>query len=311
MDQNDPVPKGFTMNTMQLSCFVEVAAQLSFSKAAEALHVSQPTVSHQIRALEDELGCALIVRSTRTVRLTDDGFAFLEYANDILDLAARAERRLAHKQRAGSQQLRIGVHDGLEAQLIASTLKRLNTELAGFDPVIRMGPMSPLRSMLEDGTVDVILESRDPAGEPDAASVFRRLMDCPAICVCAPENPLAAHETLTLDDLAEGGRMGVGDPHHCATAIVDLQRKASAHLPADAIIMAYNIEIALALASANVAFTVQANVPAMQVAPLRYVPVEGLPTVALGVRVRRGRRPAILDHFIDVLAEELQTPPAI
>ena len=58
------------MNTMQLSCFVEVAAQLSFSKAAEALHVSQPTVSHQIKALEDELGCALLVRSTRTVRPT-------------------------------------------------------------------------------------------------------------------------------------------------------------------------------------------------------------------------------------------------
>ena len=76
------------MDTMQLSCFVEVAAQISFSKAAEALHVSQPTVS-QIKALEDELGCALLARSTRTVRLTDDGFAFLEYANDILDLAAR------------------------------------------------------------------------------------------------------------------------------------------------------------------------------------------------------------------------------
>ena len=91
------------MNTMQLSCFVEVAAQLSFSKAAEALHVSQPTVSHQIKAL------VLLVRSTRTVRLTDDGFAFLEYANDILDLAARAERRLKHKQRPSSQQLRIGV----------------------------------------------------------------------------------------------------------------------------------------------------------------------------------------------------------
>lgn len=159
------------MNTIQLSCFVEVVAQLSFSKAAEALHVSQPTVSHQIKALEDELGCALLVRSTRTARLTDDGFAFLEYANDILDLAARAERRLKHKQRPSSQQLRIGVHDGLEAQLIASTLKRMNAEAEGFDPVIRMAPMSALRSMLENGLVDVLLESRDPAGEPDAVSV--------------------------------------------------------------------------------------------------------------------------------------------
>lgn len=178
------------MNTMQLSCFVEVAAQLSFSKAAEALHVSQPTVSNQIKALEDELGCALLVRSTRTVRLTDDGFAFLE-----------------------------------------------------------------------------------------------------------------------LDDLAQGGRMADG-PHHCAAAIVDLQRKASAHLPAEAIMMGYNIEIALALANAGVAFTVQADIPAMQVPPLRYVPVEGLPSVSLGVRVRRGRRPATLDRFIEILAEELQrTPP--
>lgn len=168
------------MNTMQLNCFVEVAAQLSFSKAAEALHASQPTVSHQIQALEDELGCALLVRSTRTVRLTDDGFAFLEYANDILDLAARAERRLKHKQRPSSLPLRIGVHDGLEAQLFASALKRMNAEVEGFDPVIRMAPMSALRSMLENGLVDVLLESRDPAGEPDAVSVFRRLMECPA-----------------------------------------------------------------------------------------------------------------------------------
>lgn len=298
------------MNTMQLSCFVEVAAQLSFSKAAEALHVSQSTVSHQIKALEDELGCALLVRSTRTVRLTDDGLAFLEYANDILDLAARAERRLKHKQRPSSQQLRIGVHDGLEAQLIASALKRMNAEVEGFDPVIRMAPMSALRSMPENGLVDVLLESRDPAGEPDAASVFRRLMECPAVCVCAAESPLAAYETLELDDLAQGGRMAVGDPHHCAAAIVDLQRKASAHLPAEAIMMGYNIEIALALANAGGAFTVQADIPAMQVPPLRYVPVEGLPTVSLGVRVRRGCRPATLDRFIEILAEELQrTPP--
>lgn len=87
---------------------------------------------------------------------------------------------MKHKQRLSSLQLRIGVHDGLEAQLIASTLKRMNAEAEGFDPVIRMAPMSALRSMLENDLVDVLLESRDSAGEPDAASVFRRLMECPA-----------------------------------------------------------------------------------------------------------------------------------
>ncbi len=48
----------------------------------------------------------------------------------------------------------------------------------------------------------------------------------------------------------------------------------------------------------------------MQIPLLRYIPVEGLPTVSLGVRVRRGHRPATLDRFIEILTEELQrTPP--
>lgn len=49
----------------------------------------------------------------------------------------------------------------------------------------------------------------------------------------------------------------------------------------------------------------------MQVPPLRYVLIEGLPTVSLGVRVRRGRRPATLDRFIEILAEELQRTPSL
>lgn len=297
------------MNTMQLGCFVEVAAQLSFSKAAEALHVSQPTVSHQIKTLEDELGCMLFVRSTRSVRLTEDGFAFLEYAHDILDIAARAERRLAHKQRPSAKQLRIGVHDGLEAQMLASTIRRMRADVEDFDPVVRMAPFSALRSMLENGSVDVLLEYRSPTGEPDGASTFRRIMECPAVCVCAPDHPAAQFERPTVEDLAQSGRIAVGDPHHCAAAIVELQRDVMSGMGAHQVMMAYNIEIALALASAGAAFTVLAGIPAMQIAPLRFLPIEGLPAATLGVRVRRGRRATILDRFIELLTEELQTLP--
>lgn len=195
--------------------------------------------------------------------------------------------------------------------MLASTIRRIRADVEDFDPVVRMAPFSALRSMLENGSVDVLLEYRNPTGEPDGASVLRRIMECPAVCVCAPDHLLARLERPTVDDLAQGGRIAVGDPHHCAAAIVELQRAVMGGMGTEQIMMAYNIEIALALAHAGAAFTVLAGIPAMQAAPLRFLPIEGLPAATLGVRVRRGRRPAVLDHFIELLTEELQTPPFV
>ena len=58
------------MNTTQLECFLAVSDTLNFSRAAERLRLTQPAVSHQINALEDELGVKLFQRSSKSVRLT-------------------------------------------------------------------------------------------------------------------------------------------------------------------------------------------------------------------------------------------------
>lgn len=65
------------MNTFQLSCFLAVAEYLNFAQAAQALHVTHPAVSQQIKSLEKELGAPLFVRTTRSVSLTEEGKAFL------------------------------------------------------------------------------------------------------------------------------------------------------------------------------------------------------------------------------------------
>ena len=65
------------MNTTQLECFVQVADNLNFRRAADELHLSQSTVSKQVASLEEELGGALFVRTTRDVALTAFGASFL------------------------------------------------------------------------------------------------------------------------------------------------------------------------------------------------------------------------------------------
>ena len=300
------------MNTMQLSCFVEVAGTLSFSKAANNLHVSQPTVSHQVKSLEDELGVALLARSTRTVRLTEEGHAFLGYAYDLLDLMSRARSHLRHDDRDDAHRLGIGVRSGLEAQLMAPVLHVLHQQDPRLDPVVRMGPPSALADMVENGALDLALAWRNPAGESAGATSFRRLLEVPVACVCAPEHPLAraGRRAVTARDLEGAGRFAVSNPQFSPPALAKAQRAAGLTLREDRIMMCMNDEIALALAASGIACTLMPDVPAMHRAGLCFIPFEGTDPVTLGVRVRRGRTPRLVDRFAAVLAEKLQEEPA-
>ena len=82
------------MNTTQLECFMEVANFLNFSRAAEHLRITQPAVSHQITALEDELGVKLFQRTSKSVRLTKEGYLFTQYAGEILKLSRLSKARM-------------------------------------------------------------------------------------------------------------------------------------------------------------------------------------------------------------------------
>ena len=291
------------MNTMQLECFAEVASTLNFSQAANNLHVSQPTVSHQIKSLEDELGCQLLVRSTRSVTLTEEGFALIGYAHDILELSERARRRVAGAEVVSAKTLRIGVNDGIEAQALSPVLADLRRRDEGFDPVIRMGPHSALSEMVEDGRLDVVMEYRDPEGAPAGATVFRRVLEAPAVLICAADDPLAeeADVPVELAVLGDAVRVAVGSPHVLPPAISAMQRELLAHVDPKRVMMCPNIEVILALVSAGIARTLLPDVPGLRRDGLRFVPVEGVDSVIYGVRTRRGRLPRLLSDFIALL----------
>ena len=79
------------MNTFQLECFLSVANFLNFSKAAKSLNITQPAISHQINALETELGAKLFFRTSKNVRLTQAGHLFTQYAEEILLYASTSD----------------------------------------------------------------------------------------------------------------------------------------------------------------------------------------------------------------------------
>lgn len=96
------------MNTDQLRYFLAIAQHKNFTEAAKEFYITQPAITHQIAALEKELGTPLFKRTTRSVSLTEAGKLFMEHAKHILDQEENALRNLQMLRESGARKLRIG-----------------------------------------------------------------------------------------------------------------------------------------------------------------------------------------------------------
>lgn len=97
------------MEIHQLRYVVAAGKYLNFTKAADSLHVSQPSLSQQIAKLEQELGTALFIRSNRSIALTAAGQDFVAYAEKVLEDLDRLERSVSSYKAVEKRQMTIGI----------------------------------------------------------------------------------------------------------------------------------------------------------------------------------------------------------
>lgn len=119
------------MELRHLRYFVAVAEELSFRGAAEKLHIAQPPLSAQIKALEQELRARLFERTTRSVRLTHAGRVFLEEARAVLQASAQAEQRVRDAEHGLAGTLRVGVIAPVANAWLAGILRRFRQQFPG------------------------------------------------------------------------------------------------------------------------------------------------------------------------------------
>lgn len=153
-----------------LRTFVAVADTLSFTRAAETLGVSQPTVSQQVRRLEKAAGRILIARDTRAVQLTDNGDAMLGFARTIL--AAHDEAAAYFVGSAMRGRLRFGVADDLALTQLPQVLRDFRHLYPQINLELTVGQSGQLARRLAAGQLDLVYVKQEP-GDREGRTVRR------------------------------------------------------------------------------------------------------------------------------------------
>jgi len=187
------------MELRHLRYFVSVAEAGNLTAAAkQKLHTTQPSLSRQIRDLEEEVGAQLLTRSARGIQLTPAGRAFLEHARLVLsqvEAASEAARRVAHPSKPC---FTMGFLTGHELKWMPEALRILRDELPNIDVMVTSQYSPQLADGLSNGKIDAAFLRREK-GAPDLA--FRLLVKEPLLVILPSNHRLAALKFIDAKDL--------------------------------------------------------------------------------------------------------------
>jgi LysR family hca operon transcriptional activator len=207
------------MELRHLRYFVAVAETGSLTVAAQRkLHTSQPSLSRQIRDLEDEVGAQLLTRSARGIEMTPAGRAFLDHARLVLsqvEAAAEAARRVAHPAKPCFV---MGFLTGHELTWMPEVLRILRDELPNIDVMISSQYSPRLANALLKEKIDAAFLRREE-GCPELA--FHLLVKEPLIVVLPNDHPLAALKAVNPQDLVGETFVSVSDTAPVLRAVID------------------------------------------------------------------------------------------
>lgn len=142
------------MELRVLQYFLAVAREQNISAAAQSLHLTQPTLSRQLRELEEELGKQLMVRGNRKITLTQEGMLLRKRAEEILELVDRAEREVMRSDDAVSGDIYIGTGETDGVRQIARAANRLQACYPGIRFHIVSGDAVDVCERLDKGLLD-------------------------------------------------------------------------------------------------------------------------------------------------------------
>ena len=189
------------MEIRVLRYFLTVVREESITKAAEVLHITQPTLSRQLAQMEEEIGVRLFDRGTRKIRLTNEGLLLRRRAEEILQLVDKTEKELVEQEEQVEGKISIGCGEVASVQMLPDLIRNFHQKypLVTFDLFTATADL--VKEQMDKGLLDLGL-LLEPI-EMGKYEFIRLDMKERWVVLMPPDDPLARKKYVKADELAE------------------------------------------------------------------------------------------------------------
>lgn len=183
----------------QIRIFLSASKHMSFSRAAEELHISAPAVSLQIKEMEDDMGVSLFSRENRKVELTSAGEYFLVYARRISSTLSEASVMMGRLRGTSTEGLRVGLVSTAK-YFLPQMLVEFKKDYVNLKVKLEVRNRQQLVELLRDGEIDVAIMGLPPKEMDTRVEPFA---NHPHVFVSSPMNPLAGKSNIPPESLVQ------------------------------------------------------------------------------------------------------------
>ena len=152
------------MEIKTLRYFLAIAREENMTRAAAFLHVTQPTLSKQMKSLEDELGKKLFTRHSFSIRLTDEGILLKNRAEDLVSLANKIEQEFTSLDDITGGDLYLGLAESCQLKYLAQVIKAFKRRYPNLHYHITSGDTEQIADKLDNGLLDFLVLAEYPDG---------------------------------------------------------------------------------------------------------------------------------------------------
>lgn len=286
------------MTIDNLKCFILVAENLSFARAAETLYISQPAVTKQINALEAELGTSLFIRSTRHVELTPAGMSFYKDAKEIVKKTQLAIQRI-QSQNTQNDSIRIGLSNSTVLSYLAPILQNYHSKYPDIQPDIEVLSYKIILNLFTEKKLDLLFYYKENLTSKAGIS-FKELEQDYLVCLIPSTHAFASRTHISIHDL-ENQKIIACNSLNAPISTSSFQQKLLNQFTFERIFYCNTIEIAHCMVSAGMGIAILPFLLCPTSNKFSVIPIENTKELTFGIFYHKGNQTEGIKNFLRML----------